>query len=292
MKVSGGAQNQQLSAAKKQKGSGAQQDIGALANKLAGAQTAGEKQQRVKGVGNPKLDKDAFFKLMLTHVKNQDPTNPLKSHEMAAQLAQFSSLEQMSNIKEVLTEMKKSQTDKSQFEALNMIGKTVSGDIGKIERLASDKNHNISFSLNEPAKDINVSIRNAKGEVVREINIKNQPKGPVNVSWDGKDADGLKQLAGQYRVSVKAQSEQGNIPVETKFKGQVTGVEFTDKGAILKVGNKAVPLSDVKEIESHAGNQSVNMPQQVKAIDQNQLMPEAANMKVAQQMGMNKFKGL
>ena len=38
--------------------------------------------------------------------KNQDPTNPLKSHEMAAQLANFSSLEQMQNMNTTLTEMK------------------------------------------------------------------------------------------------------------------------------------------------------------------------------------------
>ena len=37
------------------------------------------------------LGQDAFLQLMITQMKNQDPTNPMKSHEMAAQLASFSS---------------------------------------------------------------------------------------------------------------------------------------------------------------------------------------------------------
>src|SRR4051812_35234670 len=54
--------------------------------------------EKTKRVGNNELNKDAFFKLMLAQMKNQDPTSPLQSHEMAAQLAQFTSLEKLSNI--------------------------------------------------------------------------------------------------------------------------------------------------------------------------------------------------
>src|SRR4051812_45650628 len=45
--------------------------------------------KKMRAVGNPELGKDAFMNLLITQMKNQDPTNPLKSHEMAAQLAQF-----------------------------------------------------------------------------------------------------------------------------------------------------------------------------------------------------------
>lgn len=44
------------------------------------------------------LDKDAFLRLLTTQLANQDPLNPMEDREFIAQLAQFSSLEQMQNL--------------------------------------------------------------------------------------------------------------------------------------------------------------------------------------------------
>ena len=44
------------------------------------------------------LGKDAFLELLVTQLQNQDPLNPMDDKEFIAQLAQFSSLEQMSNV--------------------------------------------------------------------------------------------------------------------------------------------------------------------------------------------------
>ncbi|MGE5087339.1 MAG: flagellar hook capping FlgD N-terminal domain-containing protein, partial [Bacillota bacterium] len=63
-----------------------EEDLGAVANKLSDPNWT-DPSKKVRTAGNPNLDKDAFFKLMLAQMKNQDPTNPMKSHEMAAQLA-------------------------------------------------------------------------------------------------------------------------------------------------------------------------------------------------------------
>lgn len=55
-----------------------------------------------KGETNPNnrnaLDKDAFLKLLTVQLSNQDPLNPMEDREFIAQLAQFSTLEQMQNL--------------------------------------------------------------------------------------------------------------------------------------------------------------------------------------------------
>lgn len=44
------------------------------------------------------LDKDAFLKLMLTQLQHQNPLEPLDNSEQIAQMAQFSSVEQLANV--------------------------------------------------------------------------------------------------------------------------------------------------------------------------------------------------
>ena len=80
-------------------------DVGQVLNRLSDPNYV-DPNQKVRGTGSNSMDKDAFFKLMLTQLKYQDPTNPMKNHEMAAQLAQFSGLEQMSNMNSTLSEIK------------------------------------------------------------------------------------------------------------------------------------------------------------------------------------------
>lgn len=48
------------------------------------------------------LGKDAFLKLLVAQLKNQDPLNPVEGHQFIAQLAQLQSLEELRNLKETL----------------------------------------------------------------------------------------------------------------------------------------------------------------------------------------------
>ena len=62
-------------------------------------------KEEQKPVGNQQkndLDKDAFLKLLTTQLANQDPLSPMEDREFIAQLAQFSSLEQMTAMNQTL----------------------------------------------------------------------------------------------------------------------------------------------------------------------------------------------
>ncbi|MCP5007012.1 MAG: hypothetical protein GY941_24145 [Planctomycetes bacterium] len=60
---------------------------------------------------NSAVDKEAFLRLFTTQLKNQNPLDPLKGHEFVAQLAQFSSLEQLTNLNTSFTGMLESQKE-------------------------------------------------------------------------------------------------------------------------------------------------------------------------------------
>ncbi len=68
------------------------------------------------------LGKDAFLKLLIAELSNQDPLNPMEDREFISQMATFSSLEQMQNMNKTLESM----ADANKFSAVSYIGKAVS----------------------------------------------------------------------------------------------------------------------------------------------------------------------
>src|SRR5262245_58853274 len=62
-------------------------------------------KKRDTGKKRNELGKDDFMKLMAAQLKYQDPISPMKNEQMAAQLAQFSALEQMLNVNQNLEKM-------------------------------------------------------------------------------------------------------------------------------------------------------------------------------------------
>src|SRR3954462_270349 len=72
---------------------------------------------------DPVLGKDDFLKLMVAQMKNQDPMNPADDKDNIAQMAQFSSLEQITNLASATQKLADSM---QMTQTLGLIGHTVS----------------------------------------------------------------------------------------------------------------------------------------------------------------------
>jgi flagellar basal-body rod modification protein FlgD len=91
-------------------------------NNVSAASTLSSEQlaEASRAVSN-ELGKDAFLKLLIAELSNQDPLNPMDDREFIAQMAQFSTLEQMTNMTKALEGM----SSMEQYSAVNYVGKTV-----------------------------------------------------------------------------------------------------------------------------------------------------------------------
>jgi len=85
-------------------------------------------QREPARTANKDLGKDEFLQLLTQQLKYQDPLSPMDNQAFIAQMAQFSSLEQMKNLNESLnTYLKVTALNDQRYQAVNLIGKTISG---------------------------------------------------------------------------------------------------------------------------------------------------------------------
>ena len=99
------------------------------------AEKAAASSTSSSSASNSALGKDAFLELLVTQMKYQDPLDPQDNSEYLSQLAQFSALEQMTNVAEGLTNVSSTVSGISSIltasKASGLIGQTVSWEQDK-----------------------------------------------------------------------------------------------------------------------------------------------------------------
>lgn len=227
---------------------GADADLGEILNKVADPNHVDD-SKKMRTVGNNALGKDAFMTLLLTQMKNQDPTNPLKSHEMAAQLAQFTSLEKLHNINDGIEGLRKDSKPDHNFQALSFIGKSILADNSKISHTDMDDRHDVRFTLGADAPTAKVQIKDAEGTLIRTMELKSLKAGKNEINWNGMTDDSRQAPPGEYTASIEALGSNGRkVMVELKSEGVISGVNFTPKGPQLLIGRQVINMADVKSI--------------------------------------------
>jgi len=115
------------------------------------------------------LDKDAFLRLLTTQLSNQDPLNPTEDREFIAQMAQFSSLEQMQNLNDTFkTEIKGiRETQESLVEHLTAMNNNMVGSQSDVVNQLGRINTSLT-ALIEGLKNNNVAPAEESVDTVEE----------------------------------------------------------------------------------------------------------------------------
>jgi len=202
-----------------------------------------------KPTGSSAMGKDEFLKLMMAQLQSQDPTAPSDSNAFVAQLAQFTSLEQMQNMNTSLQSLLVGQASANNTDAISLVGRDVTYKTDSITIDANAPTPTAKATLSSAASSINVTITDSNGKVVRTLNLGGHDAGDVDIGWDGRDQSNNTVPPGTYSISITAKDAQGNaVNVDQRGSGQVTGVSFEQGYPELIVGDQHLKMSEIVEI--------------------------------------------
>jgi flagellar basal-body rod modification protein FlgD len=214
------------------------------------AQTGANSSSTAQGL------QDQFLKLLVTQLQNQDPLNPMQNAELTSQLAQISTVEGITNLKNTMLAIS-GQIDVSQsMNAVAMIGKGVLIPGSKIKSGVDAANPEArvvtpyGLDLQGDAQKVQIRISDANGAVVRTIETTDQKPGVYTLSWDGKNDNGIVLEPGAYTVSVLATDADGKkVNAEVLSYGQVKSVAYSTEGLRLDLGLEGqTSMLDVRKV--------------------------------------------
>ena len=213
---------------------------------IIGAATPSSSESYVPG--KTVLGKEDFLKLLVAQLANQNPLNPMESTEFTAQLAQFSSLEQLTNMNKNLDYLRLYQASINNAQAVNFIGKTVKAS-GNSINVKDGALNQIQFNLAGDAADVNVYVYDSSDNLVKTINCGSLSDGEQSIEWDGANDDGETVSDGTYTFEVSATDANGEtIEASTYMTVEVTGVAFKEGNAFLLAGDIEISMSDIIEV--------------------------------------------
>lgn len=205
------------------------------------------------GSNDVSVQKEAFLKLLVAQLSNQDPLAPQESEQYIQQLTQFSTLEQLMNLNDGVSTLAVGQISNNSQEALRFVGRDVLAN-GDSVYLGAAGDASFSYRIDgEPAK-VEVVVRDAAGNEVHRARVDAARPGMHSYRWDGQTATGNRAPEGRYQVNVEATDADGKpVAVDTWVRGRVTGVRFDNGYPELMIGDRRVAMGEVIEVSAGSG---------------------------------------
>lgn len=193
---------------------------------------------------------DDFLLLLTTQLKNQDPSEPMKTEEFTQQLASLSAVEQQIATNKNLETMLSSFSAQQNSAASTYIGRQIEAEGKRVQFDGSQAT--LSYSLAAAADKVTVTVADSSGKILYTAE-GGKNAGRNSLLWDGTDRSGQKVPVGSYTIAVAAKDANGkDVATTTYTTGQVSGVQIKDGKPMLQVGDEQISLDKV--LSTHEGS--------------------------------------
>lgn len=198
------------------------------------------------------MGKDDFLQMLVAQLKHQDPMNPMEGQEFAAQLAQFSSVEQLIQLNGQFAAQAESTAmladSLANNGAISTIGRTVLavGSQLEIPADADPTQHSVSFGVGDQGGQASLVIRDTGGREIGRRDLGFVGPGKQSAAL-GAAAEGLEPGLYGYAVEI-VDARNVAVPVTTFVSGIVDGVRYGSAGATLTSGELTIGIGQVVQV--------------------------------------------
>lgn len=226
-----------------------------LSEELINKATGQKPKSVYKDGPHNQLGKDEFLKLLTFQLQNQDPLNPMDQQKMTGELAQFSQLEQLSNLNNKFDKANQNQMIQDKFFAASFVGKEVVTSGSTLKLKEEGESADVLFKLDGDASKVVIRVLDEKNQIIGETWKENMSHGAHQVTWEGVTLDGQPAAKGNYKAVVKAWDKNGQeVMAQTHATGVVQSVSFEDGEPMLTVDGQKVYLRDVATFQLPKNN--------------------------------------
>lgn len=211
-----------------------------MANTIDSSLMLSSYKKEERKTGSDILGKDDFLKILMVQLQNQDPSNPLQDKDFIAQMATFSSLEQMTNMNTSIQKLVQMQEQDSLIAYSEFAGKEI-----KWHKVAESDDPNAQPSIEEGTGRVSsIQFKNGNAVFILEDGTE---LGPANISEvrGGSQDNSLMQASMLIGRMITFLGENG-----AEQKDFVKSVSLKGGTTLFQLGNgTAVNSSQITEIE-------------------------------------------
>ncbi len=217
----------------------------------AGLEALGiESRQQEAKKTQGELGQEAFLELMITQLNNQNPMEPMENGEFLSQIAQFGTVNGITQLQESFDALASSLQSSQALQASTMVGRSVLLESDYVH-LNTENAPIVGVDLPSASGNVKVAVLDPQGQSVRALSLGERPAGYFEFTWDGQDANGERLPAGRYSIVAEAIIDNKPQAVSVYNKALVESVSLPRNGQapVLNLGDYgAVDITSILRV--------------------------------------------
>ena len=198
---------------------------------------------------NDELGQNAFLKLMIAQLKNQDPMKPQDPSQFMSQLAQFSQVTSTQNMEQSIQTLTDSMRSTQVLNGTSLVGHDV---LAPSDTDTIESGGTVAGAIDVPKATtaVKIVVKDAAGVQVRTFDLEKPTEGLNNFTWDGKTNTGVAAPSGQYTFEAVGAVAGQNVSLDPLLTSRVSSVSIDPSSGSLTLNTSAGPmaLNDVRRV--------------------------------------------